>query len=170
VIDAVQARPAGTTILLADEGKATLGGTVAAHLDKGERVILVDVLFTGECLSNKDVLWQHVMMVHATGARVLGVQAAQIAAVAAFAREELSARKVGVHAKGWNAAVAALAYGALHREGLARLTTEDAPESFKALIGQRVDYKKCPALFCFGLLREFEVSDLAALCSGKEEQ
>lgn len=168
VIDVLQVKPAGTTILLADEGKATLGEMAAAHLANGERVILMDVLFTGECLPNKDALWQHVMMVHATGARVLGLQAAQIAAVAAFAGEELTARKVGVHAKGWNTAVAALAFAALHRQDLARLTTEDAPESFRQLIGQRADYKKCPALFCFGLLREFEVSDLAALCSGRE--
>lgn len=156
---------AHTTILFGDDGRGALADTAAALAASGTRVVAIDLLLRGECVVEKDKSHQHAMLIETAGERVLGQQAAQVAAVAAWARETF-ADPVAVHARGWNSGVVALMYGGLYRKDLHRLTTEDAPASLKDLIRQRISYNTHYPLFCFGLLREFDTPDLAAMCHG----
>lgn len=164
VIEPAAGRPDITMVLFADNGKESLAREVAAHLESGARVIAVDLLLTGECRIHPDHSWQHGMMIDATGERVLGQQVAQVGSVIDWARQEFAGTLIGIHSKGWNTGVVALAYGGLNRQGLVRLITDEAPATLKDLIEQRMEYRKLQPLFCFGLLREFDIPDLAAMC------
>jgi hypothetical protein len=53
----------------------------------------------------------------------------------------------------------------LYNDRVESVFIEDYPESLKSLIEEHVDYEKYPALFCFGLLEQFDVPELIALCS-----
>jgi hypothetical protein len=168
VIERTGSNPDITMVLLSDAGKSSLDREVSAHLESGSRVIAVDVLLTGECRVHPDNTWQHGMMIDATGERVLGQQVAQLDSIIQWARKEFAGTLIGIHSKGWNTGTVALAYGGLNRRELVRLITDEAPATLKDLIAQRMDYRKLQPLFCFGLLREFDVPDLAAMCVGSD--
>ena len=52
---------------------------------------------------------------------------------------------------------------ALEERHLGELIAVELPASLKLLIEERVEYADCPELFCFGLLEQFDVKQLAAL-------
>jgi len=168
VIERTGSNPDITMVLLSDSGKSSLEREVSAHLESGSRVIAVDVLLTGECRVHPENTWQHGMMIDATGERVLGQQVAQLESIIQWARKEFTGTLIGIHSKGWNTGIVALAYGGLNRRELVRLITDEAPATLKDLIAQRMDYRTLQPLFCFGLLREFDVPDLAAMCVGSD--
>ena len=98
------------------------------------------------------------------GERPLGVQAAQLLAAANWARQQFPGAPVSLRAVGWNASVAALIAGALADEPFREVTGRDTLGSLKSLIEKKIPYDDYPALFCFGLLRDFDVPELTALC------
>jgi hypothetical protein len=51
-----------------------------------------------------------------------------------------------------------------------RINATEALVDLKVLINQHLDYENHPALFCFGLLEEFNVPELMALSSQVEIQ
>lgn len=154
-----------TTILFGDSGKASLGDAATKLVESGSRVVAVDLVLQGECLLSESNHYQFAALIETTGERVLGQNVAQIGSIADWAREEFGA-PIAIYSKGWVSGVAALMYSGLHQEDLQKLTLEDAPTSLKDLVIQRVPYKDFHTLFCFGLLREFDISDLTAMCKG----
>ncbi|MDZ4861373.1 MAG: hypothetical protein SGI88_20560 [Candidatus Hydrogenedentes bacterium] len=154
-----------TTIMFADSGKVSMIDQAQKVMrDTGGRVLLIDLFLQGE----RDVAqnqYQYAMMLESTGERELGQNVAQLGSVARWAREAFNA-PVAIYSKGWVSGVTALMYGGLHRDKLFHLTTEDAPATLKDLITQRIPYNDFHALYCFGLLKEFDVPDLAAMCQG----
>jgi len=166
VLGPIQPESRRTTILFGDKGKASLAEQAEnALVETGGRVVLIDLLLQGECGVQPQQPYQTAMLIESTGERMLGVNVAQLGSVAAWARAAFGA-PVAIQSKGWVSGVTALMYGGLHRKELAHLKTEDAPATLKDLITQRVSYSDYYALFCFGLLREFDVPDLALLCQG----
>jgi dienelactone hydrolase len=155
---------AGTTLILSDDGKARKGHLAAQQLAAGRRVVAADVLLTGECDQLRDRSNQYAMMIATVGERPLGIQAAQILALADWIRRTGSGGPVYLEADGWNAAVAALCAGALAEQPFERISAQHAPSTLKDLIQKRVDFNKYPALFCFGLLKEFDIDELKSLC------
>ncbi|NUM54533.1 MAG: acetylxylan esterase [Candidatus Hydrogenedentes bacterium] len=154
-----------TTVVFGDGGKKSLAETVTRLVESGSRVVAVDLALQGECTFEGGHRYQHTIMIETTGERVLGQNVAQLGSIAQWAREAYNA-PVAIHSTGWISGVIALMYGGLHRTELYRLTTEDAPASLKDLVTERISYNDYSPLFCFGLLREFDVPDLAAMCQG----
>lgn len=165
VFDPVNAEARVTTILFGDDGKKSLAETAAKLIESGSRVVAVDLLLRGECTIDGGQPYQHGALIETTGERVLGQNVAQLGSIAQWARDEFEA-PVAIHSKGWISGVVALMHGGLHRTDLYRLTTEDAPASLKDLVTERIPYNDYFPLYCFGLLREFDVPDLAAMCQG----
>jgi hypothetical protein len=57
----------------------------------------------------------------------------------------------------------ALTLAALEPELIDRLQLAEVPDSFKDLLADKVTYAQAPSLFCMGLLRCADVSDLKLL-------
>jgi hypothetical protein len=140
-----------------------MAGSVTEQFEAGRRALVVDPLLMGECGDLRDRAHQFNMMIGTVGERALGIQAAQILAVAQWARDEFDV-PVSILARGWNASVAALAAGALaDDDSLESVAAREAPETLKKLVTDRMGYGDAPALYCFGLLPDFDVPQLRAL-------
>jgi dienelactone hydrolase len=152
------------TLVVGDQGISALSDSIRELVQANQRVLAFDPLFMGSNIPYAEKSWALAMTMNATGERAMGVQAGQIAAVAAWAREALQVDCVRVVCKGWNATVAVLVAAASGQVPFEHITVSDAPESLSEIIRARIPYSRFPALFCFGLLKHFDMADLTALC------
>jgi hypothetical protein len=53
----------------------------------------------------------------------------------------------------------------LFNDKVETITVKDSLSSLKLLIENHIEYEAYPALFCFGLLKQFDVDEIIALCS-----
>jgi dienelactone hydrolase len=158
---------APVALVVADGGREASAQLVEGLWREGNRVIAFDVLFTGEMAPPGMAPWQFAMMLAAVGARPLGLQVAQIEAVRRWALDKSPDRSL--FALGRGLSVAAVAAAALDAGGeTGRLVTRELPASLKLLFEENVGYHSCAPLFCFGLLKEFDIRELLALCAGRE--
>jgi dienelactone hydrolase len=155
--------PKELVIVLNDAGRAASAERALKAIQAGARVVALDPTYLGESSLHATSAWQYSMFFHATGERLLGQQTAQIAAVAAWARNEFKPESLRAAANGWNTSVAALCAGVLHPELAMVCELENAPTSLKQLITEKSDQRKLPALFCFGLLKAVDISELVAI-------
>ena len=164
-VPAVEIRPThfhATAILLADEGRRSASGEVARLLSYGYRVIAIDPLGFGESAVPKyGWLWD--LFIAAVGERSLGIQAAQVAAIARWARSEHREGLQAVVSVGPRTGVIALVAAALEEKAINRVELHQPLGSFKELIELGTGSDRTPELFCFGLLEQFDVRQIAAL-------
>jgi hypothetical protein len=99
------------------------------------------------------------------GERPLGLQASELAAVSRWVRADRGARTPSIVAIGPRTSTMALAAAALEHDAIGGLELRGAPGSLKELIETRAAYKDSPELFCFGLLKEFDIAQMAALAA-----
>jgi len=118
----------------------------------------------GECVLARGLSWKYAMMVSTVGERVLGIQVGQIGAIIDWACSEFNFEQVSLHSVGWNASIVALSVGGLYGDKVERIYIREGLDSLKTLIEKHLDYETYPALFCFGLLKEFDVPELISLC------
>ncbi len=165
VISRPEVTPDSVAIVFSDKGKRSLREQVKNLVQDGSIVIAADLMFMGECMPEDCPFWQYAQMVSTVGERPLGIQAAQMGALIQWACQELKVDKVSLHGIGWNSSVLALCACALYNDKVESVSIENYPESLKKLIEEHTDYEQRPALFCFGLLEQFDMPELAALCS-----
>lgn len=163
-VPAVELSPesaAATALLVADGGRASAAGPARAHLERGRRVVALDVFNRGEStIQTKDWLWS--LLVASLAERPLGVQAGQIAAAARWAKSQHGG-PVLLHAVGPRTSLAALVAAALEPEAVAEVRLEEPFASLNEIIERDIDARQAPELFCFGLLEAFEMEDIRAL-------
>lgn len=154
----------GTVILMGDEGRGQLHETVESLLAEKKRVIAVDPFYFGESkIAERDFLFG--LLVSSVGKRPLGIQSAQIAALAHMLAKEKSG-KVSLHAVGPRTSLIAVTAAALDPEAFETVKTAGAFNSLHDIIEQDMTVQQAPELFSFGLLREFDISDLKAIAEG----
>ena len=153
--------PTGVALILTDGGRATASVLVERSLGAGRRVLAADILGTGEAQGS----WQHLMILAGTGERPLGVQVGQVRALVSWARDTYLVDTVHLVADGQVVSVVGLVAAALSPGDIASLTTGGLVDTLERLIEWPLPYAQAAALFCFGLLREFDITDLIALCA-----
>jgi hypothetical protein len=107
--------------------------------------------------------FQEPMLLASAGQRPLGIQVAQLLAVADWATRRYRCESVHVTATGRVMPVVAQLAAALEPARFASLTTTAALDSLDRLIDLPVSYGQAASLFCFGLLAEFDIEDLRDL-------
>jgi dienelactone hydrolase len=158
------ATPGTLRLVFGDAGAAALEDTIARVLEQGDPVLVFDPLFMGRNNPHDPKNHTFAMAVNAAGERALGVQAGQIAALCQWARAAFEAETVQVHATGLNAALAALVACNSVPGAIDGIAIADVPDSLGLLIEERIPYSRFPAVYCYGLLKHFDIPDLAALC------
>jgi len=158
------ANPTSTVLIFSENGRASLAAEVQKLLEAGRRVLAIDPFFYGESkIASHGFLFA--MTAAAVGERPLGLQASQIAAAARWAESEFKQGPVAVIAVGPRASVVALAAAAIETKAIGGLELRQPMESLKELIEKGVGVDKMPELFCFGLLRDFDMKELVALAA-----
>jgi hypothetical protein len=155
--------PKATVLLFSESGRASLATEAERRLAAGERVVAIDPFYYGESrIARKDFLFA--LLVASVGKRTLGIQAAQVSAVARWAALEFKTPEVTVAAAGPRSSLVATAAAGLGGSA-SRLELNRPFGSLKEIVEQNLTVDKAPELFCFGLLREFDVKHLLALAA-----
>lgn len=165
-VPAIEFAPAGakrTALVVADAGRASPAALAAIErqLAAGQRVLAVDPFYFGEAkIASRDYLFA--LLLATVGERPLGIQAAQLAAIARWSRAEGS-QTTTLTALGPRTSLMALVAAALEPEAVSGLELHDSLGSLKEIIERNATVDQTPEAFCFGLLEQFDIRQLAAL-------
>jgi len=154
-----------TTVIVADRGLAEAREIVSEAIGRGERAVVVDVLFTGECMPADRGAWSFAQMIATVGRRPLGIQVSQLGAVVDWLGRREGAGTLRIVAKGRVAGLAALVYAALNPGRAAQVELRDTEKSLKDLLAKKVRYDNAPSMFCFGLLEVADIPEMIELAN-----
>lgn len=155
---------APATIVLNDQGKKAAGAEVSDRVNRGEQVLALDLVFTGDAWQKNDPqLWEQFL--HAVGQRPLGMEAAQLIAISRWMAEPSAGAKVRVEATGIRNQVAALTAAALEPELFSDVVVHEGMRSLGYLLEKPVEFHEAAELFCLDLYKEFDLDRLAAMAA-----
>jgi dienelactone hydrolase len=154
--------PKGTLVLAADEGRASLAAEVERGVNEGWRVVALDPFYLGE-LNLGRVASLFALFVSSVGDRPVGVQASQLAAVCRWLSGERRAGPVALAGAGERTSLAVLVAAAVEPRAVSAVRVSRTLGSLKEAIEQNLSVGEAPELFCFGLLEQFDILQLAAL-------
>jgi len=157
-------KPESTVILVGDEGRSGLASDARRLLGEGKRVLALDPFYFGESkIAKKD--WLFAILVASLGDRPLGIEASQVAAAARWLRTARGLGPVTIMSAGPRSSLYSLVAAAIEPGAIGGVETRDAMASLKEVIEKDLTAEAAPELFCFGLLREFDIAQIAALGS-----
>ncbi len=160
VTEIAPSRPSGVELVVGDGGRRQLAGPVQLSVADGHRVLAADILGTGEA----DVGgWQFHMILASAGERSLGLQVGQLLALVRWACKRYRTTAVDVRATGQVLPVVALMAAALEPRRIRSIATNGLLDTLGRLVDFPIPYASAVPLFCFGLLREFDIADLMDL-------
>ena len=142
-----------------DGGRAALAG---GAVDRQRTHVAADILGQGECALEPRL----VLMLQAAGHRALGIQVAQVLALARWAASRAGARTVGLETRGPVTFLAGLIAAALEPGRFDILIGDEDLGSLGTLVERGLPFEAAPSLCCFGLLELADVPELLALLEG----
>ncbi len=161
------------TIVLDDRGKAFAAQAVCDRVDRGERVLALDLIFTGDAWHKSDArplftptdpaLYEQYL--NTLGERPLGVESAQLIAIARWLRHQPGVTQVRVESTGIRNQVATLVTAALEPELFSDVVIHEGMKSLGYLLDKPVEYFDAPDLFCLDLYKEFDLDQLKAMAA-----
>jgi hypothetical protein len=163
IVELSRGEPNSTSLLLGDAGRKSLSQQAAKALEEGRRVVALDPFYFGECaLGKQDFLYG--LLLSSVGDRPLGLQAAQVAAVAKRIRQERPQEPLRLESYGPRTSLIALCAAAVEPDAVSELVPHDAMSSLKDVLTQNKSVNEAPELFTFGLLEFTDVPQLKAAC------
>lgn len=151
---------APVTLVLNDSGRAQSSAVVAERINRGEQVVALELSFMGEQWQ-KTNSWGYEQMLCAIGERPLGMEAAQLIAIA----RSLGApgRKVALDVNGIRTQTIAFTAMALEPSLFSNVLVRNGAQSLRQLVDQPVEYSQAHDLFCLDLLKDFDLQPLVEL-------
>ena len=149
----------GLELMISQDRSEKLFDRIEKRLAQNHRVVTADIWGSGEA----KVPWNYHMLVATTGTRSLGLQVDQLRVLLQWAYRENGDSPVHLYGRGSVNAVVTLLTTLLNRKCVASLTTDGLIDSLERLIEWPASYNDFAPLFCFGLLREFDIPDLIEL-------
>jgi len=170
------------TIVLDDRGKQAADKpqnhtqVVADRMERGEQVLAADLLFTGDdapdafAFTDEEVhddstnaLFDE--MLAASGVRPLGMEAAQLIALAEWAKSTWNPSSIRVETRGIRSQMISLVAAGLKPSLFSEIENDGGMNSLAYLLEKPVLYAEAPDLFCLDLYKDFDVGQLEALAS-----
>ena len=166
VVEFAPTQPHAMTLLvLSDSGMATLTETILEALADQRRVFAVDPWLVGQSqVTGADAQVYFGIAVASIGSRPLGVQAGQLAAIARWIQSQSKSR-VEIASRGRRTSVMGVVAAAVEPGAVDGVTVHDSLTSFRQLIEESRAIEEYPELFPFGLLAEFELSEIEQLAN-----
>ncbi|MEO6966087.1 MAG: hypothetical protein ABI076_09360, partial [Acidobacteriaceae bacterium] len=152
------------TIVLNDKGKKFATDDVENRVNRGEQVLALDLLLTGDD-STQDLpnIWAYPEMLAAEGKRPLGMEAAQLLALAHWMEECAGTKHIRLEVRGMRMQTVALVASALEPGLFSEVSIHDGIPSLGYLLSKPVHYENAADLFCLDLYKDFDLDDIAAL-------
>lgn len=137
---------------------------VAGRTERGDQVLVIDPLFTGDMAPLPDMNLMAEMLA-ATGERPLGMEAAQLVAIARWARQKYAPTRIRLASEGIRSQMISLVAAALEPQLFAEVEIHHGMTSLNYLLDAPVPYTEAPDLFCLDLYKYFDIDRLAALAA-----
>ncbi len=153
------------TILLDDAGKKAAAARVSDRVNRGEQVVALDLVFHGDAAPPAREFELYPLLISSMGQRALGLEAAQLIAVARWMRERSAGAPVRLDVTGKRSQVTALVAAALEPDLFAGIAVRDGMPSLQYLLDTPVRFEDAPDLFCLDLYRWFDIATLAELAA-----
>ncbi len=175
-VSAYELPPSKTaTIVLNDKGRAHSAEVVADRVNRGENVLALDPLFTGDAAPRRaskqyDGRWLYGLMLAAAGDRPIGIEAAQIIAAARSFQRGSGAQTIRIEATGMRSQLIALVAGALAPKLFSEIAVHDGLRSLGELLERPVKFEDAPDMFCRDLYKNFDLDSLARLAELQSER
>ena len=173
---------ASAAILMSDEGMKATTDDVANLASSGKRVLALEPLFFGQNIPGTGDLGisSYSQMLNGLGERALGLEAAQVAAVAEWLNTGLqhgsptpgsalaaktAHRPVALLTSGPRSQAVALTSAALEPQLFASVDARHSIPSLEYVLEHPLKYSEVPELMCLDLFRDFDFDVLAALAA-----
>jgi len=159
------ASPSGVaaTSILNDKGKKEAANVVSDRVNRGDQVLAADLIFTGDAAPKQDDLEEYPLLLATTGERALGIEAAQLIALARWLKKDLGAASIRVDSSGIRNQVAALIAVNLEPGLFSEIFIRDGMRSLRHLLDAPVKFESAPDLFCLDLYKQFDIDRLAKM-------
>ncbi len=151
------------TIVLNDDGKKAAASRVSDRVNRGEQVVALDLVFHGDAAPPTRELQSYPLTISSMGGRAIGIEVAQLIAVARWMRERSGSVPIRLDTTGKRYQVAALIAAALEPGLFSEVVIHDGMRSLQYLLDTPVRFVEAPELFCLDLYKNFDVDGLAAL-------
>lgn len=167
--DTPTTNPAPLTIVLNDAGKkgasTQLWGRVPEvgdRMERGEQVLVADLLFTGDDAPSEPT---HLFseMLAAVGERPLGMEAAQLISLARWAQSQWAPSRIRLEGTGMRSQVVSLVASALEPHLFSQVVIHDGMHGLSYLLEKPVTYEEASDLFCLDLYKQFDLDRLAVV-------
>lgn len=154
---------APATIVLNDKGYQAAGAAVARHVNRGEQVLALDLIFNGfsRPQSPDPTDWETLTM--STGDRPLGLEVAQLLGVAQWLRANGSHKQIQIETDGIRSGVIGAVAAAIEPTAFSVVDSEHAIKSLNYLLQTPVPLRSAPDLFCLDLYKYFDLDSIAAI-------
>jgi dienelactone hydrolase len=151
------------TIVLNDKGKQGAANDVCARVNRSEQVLALDLLFFGDASPPSPTSPFYTQLLGAIGGRPIGVEAAQLIALAHWLQGRSPGSRIRLETTGIRTQVVALVACDLDPTLFAQLVTQGGMQSLSFLLDKPVVYDDAPDLFCLDLYAEVDLAGLATL-------
>jgi dienelactone hydrolase len=154
---------APATLMIHDQGKKELSGSVSDRINRGEQVLALDLLFSGDESPESPTPADYAFLLASTGNRPIGMEAAQLTGAASWLKELSGVRRLRLESVGLRSQLAALVGSALEPDLFSQVIIQQGMQSLNHLLNAPVKYRAAADLFCLDLYRDFDIDLLAAL-------
>jgi hypothetical protein len=154
---------APATIVLHDKGRKAASEEISDRVNRGEQVLALDLVFTGDSAPTDPGPWAFTQFLAAVGDRPLGIEAAQLAAVTRWFTKAASRPNARVESTGVRSQVIALVTGAAAPELFSETVARGGISTLRALLDKPVSYDAAPDLFCLDLYKNFDLDTLQGM-------
>jgi hypothetical protein len=159
---------APVTVILNDEGKKAAGKEVSDRVNRGEQVLALDLLLTGEAAEHKSLAAAYTEILHGTGDRPIGLEAAQLMEISHWAQQRAGVQTVRLEVTGMRTQVAGLVVAALEPNLYGKVVVHQGISSLGYLLEKPVAFSDAPELFCLDLYKKFDIDRLALIAAPTE--
>jgi dienelactone hydrolase len=155
---------APVTIVLDDNGREAAAAAVSDRVNRGEQVLALDLMFTASSWKDNPP-FQFVQLLHGLGDRPLGMEAAQLSAIARWAKERAGVSSLRLEPGGIRTQVISLVAAALDPALFSALAVRSGMHSLSYVLQAPVQFEQAPELFCLDFYKEFDLDRLEALAA-----
>jgi dienelactone hydrolase len=159
---------APVTVILNDAGKKAAGKEVADRVNRGEQVLALDLLMNGAAAEHKSLAASYTEILHGTGDRPLGLQAAQLIEISKWGCQRSGNPTVRLELSGMRTQVTGLVAAALEPQLFSKIVVHEGISSLGFLLAKPVTFQDAPELFCLDLYKKFDIDRLTTLAAPAE--
>lgn len=165
----LQANDAGTdapaTIVLNDKGYEASSDAVSRHVNHGEQVLALDLIFNGFTRPQTPDPTDWETLVSTSGDRPLGLEVAQLIAIAKWLRANGAHEPVQIETDGIRSGVIAAIAAATDPGTFSSIITNHGMKSLGHLLTEPVPLRSAPDLFCLDLYKDFDLDSIKAIAA-----